>query len=87
MRMVYAASRGAGVTEGLPHFKDTDFIVKETQNERLAAMKIIDVIMKEMGLGWFKVNEELERAKNADWFDPGEAVQLDFLRDHIKHAV
>lgn len=87
MRMVYAASRGAGVTEGLPNFKDTDFIVKETQNERLAAMKIIDVIMEEMGMDWFKVNVELKRAKNADWFNPGEAVPLDFLHYHIKHTV
>jgi hypothetical protein len=78
---------GAGNGETTPDCTKNDYLVKETQNERMAAMKIAKAIMKKLKLDMNAILQELSSRNDADWYGPGEVLDLDFLHSMIQHAV
>jgi hypothetical protein len=78
---------GAGNGEAMPDYAKSDYLVKETQNERLAAMSIARAIMKKLKLNKDAILQELSKRDDADWYSPGEVLDLDFLHSMIKHSV
>jgi hypothetical protein len=55
-----------------------DYLLQETDNEVLAALKIMDTIRSHLQLTWAAVDEELN-AIGPDWTDPGPIMDLSFL--------
>jgi len=78
MWMVYKV-KGAGSGKDIPTLTPSDYLKRETQNEREAAMVIIDEIMKKYKLSWKDVEEELSTRSDGDWNGPGEVMDLEFL--------
>jgi hypothetical protein len=79
--------KGAGSGEAMPKFSKSDYLVKETQNERMAAMEIAKEIMKNLKMDRAAILRELSNRNDIDWYSPGEVINLDFLRSMIRHAV
>ena len=80
-------TKGAGSSEAMPKFSKTDYLVKETQNERMAAMEIAKEIMKNLKMDKVAILQELSKGSNIDLYSPGEVINLSFLRSMIRHAV
>jgi hypothetical protein len=78
---------GAGNGETMPNCTKNDYLVKETQNERMAAMKIAKEIMRKLELDMNAILQELFSRDDADWYSPGDVLDLDFLHSMIQHAV
>jgi hypothetical protein len=78
--------KGVGNSEDTPEYAQTDYLVKETQNERAAAMKIAKAIMKKLKLNVEAILQELSRRDDADWYSPGEVMDLGFLHSMVNHA-
>jgi hypothetical protein len=49
-------------------------------------MVIVDKIRVTFKLSWNKVKAELDTRPESGWYDPGEAVELEFLRGMAIHA-
>lgn len=71
--------RGAGITDDIPAFHNNDYLINETENERRAAMLIIDNIMSGLRISWTDISTELDKRTDKDWFDAGDPVNLDML--------
>jgi hypothetical protein len=85
MLMVHEC-QGIGLGENLPQVTKQDYLYRETMNERKAAMVIVDKIRVTFKLSWNKVKAELDTRPESGWYDPGEAVELEFLRGMAIHA-
>jgi hypothetical protein len=77
---------GAGNGEAMPDYAKSDYLVKETQNEHLAAMKIARAIMKQLRLNKVAILQELLNRGDADWYSLGEVLDLDFLHSMIEQT-
>jgi len=75
----------AGNTNDIPSLKPEDQLKKETQNERLAAMKIVSAIQHQLGLAPKDIEAELLHRPDGDWNSPGEPIDLMFLQKYKKH--
>lgn len=64
----------------------SDYLFKETRNEAKAAMKIVEAIRKKLNLTWDQIDIELTSRKDGNWDHPGEAMDLSFLSQKIRHA-
>ena len=80
-------TKGAGSSEAMPKFSKTDYLVKETQNEWMAAMEIAKEIMKNLKMDKVTILQELSNRSNIDLYSPGEVIDLSFLGSMIWHAV
>lgn len=85
MWMVYKV-KGAGKGEDIPKLVASDYLNRETQNEREAAMVIIDAIKKEKKIGWKAIERELSSRTDSEWNSPGEVLDLDFLHIYSRHV-
>lgn len=76
----------AGNTNDIPSLKQEDQLKKETQNERLAAMKIVSAIQHQLRLAPENIEAELSCRPDGDWNSPGEQIDLIFLQKYKKHC-
>jgi DNA repair protein RadC len=79
--------RGTGTGTSMPSFSHNDLLVKETMNERQAALKIANTIMKKFKTNLTLIKKELEELDQTDCYGPGAVLDLDFLHDMIEHAI
>jgi hypothetical protein len=79
--------KGARSGEAMSRFSKTDYLVKETQNEWMAAMEIAKEIMKNLKMDKAAILRELSNRNDINWYSPDEVINLDFLRSMIQHAV
>lgn len=75
----------AGNTNDIPSLKPEDQLRRETQNERLAAMKIVSAIQRQLHLTPKDIEAELSRRPDGDWNGPGEQIDLTFLQKYKNH--
>ena len=74
-------------TRGGPHEgTNTDYLLRETTNERVAALKIVERILKEYTLSLEDVIEEIKQVDIDNPYSPGEVLNLDFLKGMKYHA-
>jgi hypothetical protein len=85
MTMVYKC-KGAGKGDGIPQLSSSDYLLKETQNECKAAMRIVNAIKEGYRLLWGDIEKELSTRADGDWDAPGNPIDLVFLREYINHA-
>lgn len=78
--------KGAGNSEDIPNLSVGDYLRKETQNEKAAAMLIVKTILQHLHLSMAKVEKELRSRAEKDWDSPGEEINLQFLKAHKHHA-
>jgi hypothetical protein len=75
----------AGNTDDIPSLKPDDQLRKETQNERLAAMKIVSAIQHHLNINPKEIEAELSHRPDGDWNGPGEQIDLLFLQRYKNH--
>ena len=75
----------AGNMNDIPPLKPEDQLKKETQNERLAVMKIVSAIQHHLHLGPKDIKVELSHRPDGNWNSPGEQIDLMFLQKYRKH--
>jgi hypothetical protein len=73
--------KGVGNTRDIPTIKTTDYLMKETHNERAAAMNIVDKIKLSFQLDWDGISTELKTRPAQGWNSPGDPLDLHFLVD------
>lgn len=71
----------------MPLFNTNDSLVKETMNERQAALKIAGAIMDKLKTNVTLITKELGELDQKNRYGPGEVLDLDFLHDMIEHAI
>jgi len=79
--------RDAGVGTSMPSFNRNDSLVKETMNERQAALKIAESIMKKYKTNLQSIKKELCELNQTNCYGPGELLDLDFLHNMVEHAI
>jgi hypothetical protein len=67
-----------------PNIKASNYLRKETMNERAAALLIVQRVMDEEKLTWTRINEELTNRSDKDWYGPGNVIDLAYLAIYIK---
>jgi hypothetical protein len=84
--MVYKSS---GLASSGIHidYKTTDYLYRETENERMAAQTIARRIMEEYEIDMDAIFQELHHVNKSDPYGPGEVIALDFLHEMVAHAV
>lgn len=78
--------KGAGNSVDIPNLDAGDYLKRETQNEKAAAMVIVKGILKQLNLSMAKVEKELSSRPDSNWDSPGEEIDLKFLEDFIHHT-
>lgn len=78
--------KGAGNSVDIPNLDAGDYLKRETQNEKAAAMIIVKGILKQFGMSMAKVEKELSSRPDNDWNSPGDEIDLKFLEDFIRHT-
>jgi hypothetical protein len=71
--------KGVGNTPDIPTLKNTDYLMKETHNERATALNIVDRIMLSFQLCWNGISTELKTRLADGWNSPGDRLDLRFL--------
>jgi hypothetical protein len=77
--------KDAGNSDDIPKLQAGDYLRKETQNEKAAAMIIVGVILKQFKMTMKDVQVELSVRDDENWDGPGEPVDLTFLKDLRRH--
>jgi hypothetical protein len=85
MWMVYKV-QGAGNGEDIPKLVALDYLKRETQNEREAAMVIIEAIKNEYQISWKDIEKELSTRKDGNWNSPGDVMSLEFLHIYSNYS-
>jgi hypothetical protein len=79
--------KSAGNASDIPKLHLNDYLKRETQNERAAAMKIVNAICERLSMSMEDVDRELSKRADGNWNHPGEPLNLKFLRVHRNHNV
>lgn len=77
--------KNAGNTTDIPTLLVSDYLRKETQNEREAAMKIATAILQRLELNRKGLEAELSKRPDGNWNSPGEQLDLMFLKVYKNH--
>ena len=78
--------KGASIGDSIPELVPKDSLRRETQNERLCAMRIVNLIKDGLKVSWSGIEKELSEMPADGWDSPGERVDLSFLRNTVQHA-
>jgi hypothetical protein len=65
-----------------PRLGENDYLLKETINEREAAMVIVNRVMDTESLTWEKINNKLTHRLYGNWSDPGRVLDMTYLSNN-----
>ena len=87
MMLMVKDVKNAGTTEDDPPISKSDNLYKEVSGERARAMVICSSILSKLDLTWSGIEDELNRRDGGDWGEPGDMVDLQFLKSTEHGAI
>ena len=87
MMLMVKQLEGAGTTHNDPKVGTGDVLNKEVQGEKKKALMICNKIMNKLSLTWDGIWAEMLQEPLGGWDEPGDEIDLYFLRDENQGAM